>query len=118
MSNKTNYVKGNYNCAETIIDAYNKHHNASIPVSIGSGMGGGATIGSLCGAINAALVVIGITKGRELPTEENKAREISNALMKDLKEKYGSEICLDLKKSGVSCAEIVEFTYLQLEKYI
>lgn len=118
MDNKIKYVKGGYNCAETIIDAYNKNHNTSIPVSLGSGMGSGATIGSLCGAINASLIVIGMLKGRNLPTETNEAKELSNILLKNIKEKYGSELCIDLKKSGVSCAEIVEFTYNELEKLI
>lgn len=118
MIKKTNYIKGGYNCAETIIHAYNENHGTEIPVSLGSGMGGGATIGSLCGAINASLIIIGMTKGRSLPTDENKAKEISNTLLKKIKEHYGSELCIDLKKSGVSCSDIVEFTYSELEKLI
>lgn len=31
--------------------------------------------------------------------------------MKIIREKYNSELCLDLKKSKVSCSEIEDFTY-------
>ena len=53
MEKKVKYTKGEFNCAETIIDAFNKNNSTSIPVSLGSGMGSGMTVGSLCGAINA-----------------------------------------------------------------
>lgn len=112
------YTKGQLNCAETIIDSFNKNHNTNIPVALGSGMGSGLTIGSVCGAINAAAIVIGAQKGRELPDEENQAREIVKALLTKIKEKYGSEICIDLKKSNVSCQEIINFTYEQLDSLL
>lgn len=118
MTKKTNYVKGTFNCAETIIDAFNKNNNTNIPVAIGSGMGAGLTVGSLCGAVNAAAMIIGYTKGREVYTDKNQARDLANLLLKSIREQYNSEICVDLKKSGVSCADIVEFTYRKLEEIL
>lgn len=118
MNKKVNYIKGQLNCAESIIDSFNKNNNTDIPVALGSGMGSGATIGSLCGAVNAAILVIGYLKGRETYLEENKARILTNELLKEIKNKYNSEICIDLKKSNISCNEIVEFTYDKLEEIL
>lgn len=115
---KIDYVKGQLNCAESVIDAFNKNNKVNIPVALGSGMGSGATVGSLCGAVNAAVLIIGFLKGRESYSEENNARPLSNQLLKEIKEKFDSEICIDLKKSGVSCEEIVTFTYEKLEKIL
>lgn len=112
MNNKKiTYVKGELNCAETIIDAFNKEYNLEIPVALGSGMGLGLTTGSVCGAVNAAAVIIGFLKGRNSKEETNEARELVNRLMKMVKEKYNSEICFDLKKDKVECQEIIEFVF-------
>ncbi|MBC2853196.1 C-GCAxxG-C-C family (seleno)protein [Cetobacterium sp. 2G large] len=118
MNKKVTYVKGQLNCAESIIDSFNKNNNTEIPVALGSGMGTGATIGSLCGAVNAAVLVIGYLKGRETYQEENKARSLANDLLKEIKNKFNSELCVDLKKSNVSCSEIVSFTYEKLEEIL
>ena len=118
MNKKVEYVKGQLNCAESIIASFNKNNGTTIPVALGSGMETGATIGSLCGAVNAAVLVIGFLKGRETYLEENRARALSNELLKDIKEKYNSELCVDLKKSGTSCQEIVEYTYEKLEEIL
>ena len=118
MNKKRNYIKGQLNCAESIIYSFHKYNNTIIPVAIGSGMGSGVTIGSLCGAINAAVLVIGYLKGRENHLEENKAKVLSNQLLKEIKLKYGSELCISLKKSEISCHEIVDFTYEKLENIL
>ncbi|MCX3066293.1 MULTISPECIES: C-GCAxxG-C-C family (seleno)protein [Cetobacterium] len=118
MNKKVTYVKGQLNCAESIIDSFNKNNNTEIPVALGSGMGTGVTIGSLCGAVNAAVLVIGYLKGRETYQEENQARSLANDLLKEIKNKFNSELCVDLKKSNVSCNEIVSFTYEKLEEIL
>ncbi|MGL5054932.1 MAG: C-GCAxxG-C-C family (seleno)protein [Fusobacteriaceae bacterium] len=112
MNNKKiTYVKGELNCAETIIDAFNKEYNLEIPVAIGSGMGLGLTTCSVCGAVNAAAVIIGFLKGRNSKDETNEARELVNKLMKMVKEKYNSEICFNLKNDKIECQEIIEFVF-------
>lgn len=92
MPKPSNYHKKGLNCAESMIKSFNEEHNENIPVSLGSGMGSGMRVGSICGAVNAAAIY----------TKE---------LMKIIREKYNSELCLDLKKSKVSCSEIEDFTY-------
>ena len=107
MKNPSEYHKEGYTCAEAIIKSYNEEFNKDIPVSLGSGMGTGMAVGSLCGAVNGAVLAIGFIKGRE----KNEARAYSKELLNRIREEFNSEICLDLKKSKVSCAEIIDFAY-------
>lgn len=111
MPKPSNYHKKGLNCAESMIKSFNEEHNENIPVSLGSGMGSGMRVGSICGAVNAAAMIIGYLKGRENHDEKNTAAIYTKELMKIIREKYNSELCLDLKKSKVSCSEIEDFTY-------
>ncbi|EJT6493060.1 oxidoreductase [Clostridium perfringens] len=117
MKSPSEYHKEGYTCAEAIIKSYNEEFNKDIPVSLGSGMGTGMAVGSLCGAVNGAVVAIGFIKGRESNDEKNEARAYSKELLNRIREEFNSEICLDLKKSKVSCAEIIDFAYDTL-KYV
>lgn len=118
MTKPSVYHQQGYTCAEAIIKSYNEEHNTNIPVSIGSGMGVGVTVGSLCGAVNAAAVVVGFIKGREDNSTPNEARSYSRELMNRVREKYNTEICLELKKNKVSCGEIIDFSYEALNELL
>lgn len=118
MTKPSEYHKQGYTCAEAIIKSYNEEYNTDIPVALGSGMGTGVTVGSLCGAVNAAVLVLGYIKGRQDNSQENDARVYSRQLMNMIREKYNTEICLDLKKNKVSCAEIIDFSYDALKEVL
>ena len=47
------YHEKGFNCAESVIKAYNEEFNTDIPVCLGSGLGSGCGVASLCGAVNA-----------------------------------------------------------------
>lgn len=118
MTKPSEYHKQGFTCGEAIIKAYNEEHNTNIPIGLGSSMGAGFTVGSLCGAVGAATMIIGSLKGRQSNDEKNDARKYTKDLMMDIKEKYGTEICRDLKQNGISCAEIIEYTYESLNKIL
>jgi len=118
MTKASEYHKQGFTCGEAIIKTYNEEHNTNIPISLGSSMGAGFAVGSLCGAVGAATIIIGSLKGRESKDEINDARKYVKELMVNIKEKYGTEVCRDLKKNGVNCAEIIEYTYESLNKIL
>ncbi len=118
MTKASEYHKQGFTCGEAVIKAYNDEHQTNIPVSLGSGMGTGFTVGSVCGSVGAATVVIGALKGREDKTDLNEARQYTKELMQSVREKYGSEICKDLKKNGVTCSEIIDYTYETLNSIL
>ena len=105
MTKPSVYHSQGYNCAEALIKSYNEEHNTDIPVSLGSAMGTGMTVGSLCGAVNAAAMIVGYI---------GYARE----LMSRVRGKFNSEICADLKRNKVSCAEIIDFSYEALKEVL
>ena len=111
MTKPSVYHSQGYNCAEALIKSYNEEHNTDIPISLGSGMGTGMAVGSLCGAVNAAAMIIGYVKGRESNQDINVARAYSRELMKNIRDNFDSEICLELKQNGVSCEEIIDHSY-------
>ena len=47
------------------IKSYNEEHNTDIPIALGSGMGTGMTVGSLCGAVHAAAMIVGYIRKRK-----------------------------------------------------
>ncbi len=118
MNNPSFYYGQGYNCAEAIIKSYNEDFNKDIPVSIGSAMGTGASVGSICGAVNACVMVVGYIKGRESNLDINESKVYSKMLMSKIREEYKSEICIDLKRSGVSCEEIIDFSYEVLKEIL
>lgn len=118
MIRPSEYHKQGYNCAEAIIKSYNEEHNTDIPVALGSGMGTGVAVGSICGAVNAAVVLIGYLRGRNDHSEVNESRQYSKELMKRVRERYDSEICKDLKQNKIGCAEIIDFTYDALNEIL
>ncbi|SFC13822.1 C-GCAxxG-C-C family (seleno)protein [Clostridium uliginosum] len=118
MACPSEYLSKGYNCAESLIKSYNEEHNQNIPLGLGSGMGAGVGVGSLCGAINAGIVIIGYLKGRNDNTETNMARNYSREFITTIKEKYSTEMCRELKANNISCAEIVDFSYNTLIKML
>ena len=48
---------------------------------------------------------------RESSEEKNNAREITQNLVKSVINEFGSIKCIDLKRNGISCDDIIEFAY-------
>ena len=118
MTKPSVYHSQGYNCAEALIKSYNEEHNTDIPVSLGSAMGTGMTVGSLCGAVNAAAMIVGYIKGRENNGEAKEARGYARELMSRVRGKCKSEICADLKRKKVSWGEIIDFSYEALKEVL
>ncbi|KAJ51657.1 C_GCAxxG_C_C family probable redox protein [Clostridium tetanomorphum] len=118
MINVLKYHDKGYNCAESIVKAFNEEYNANIPVSIASPFGTGMAVGTTCGAITGAIIALGSVKGREEVTVKNESRKYTKEIMNKIKEKYGTFECLELKKKGISCSEIIEYVYDILKEYI
>ncbi|NEZ46431.1 oxidoreductase [Clostridium niameyense] len=118
MSQAVKFHKEGYNCAESIIKALNEEKNMNIPVSIATPFGGGMAVGTTCGAITGALMVVGALKGRESAKDPNEARAFAKKVMSKIKEDYGTFDCIELKKKGVTCDEIIEYAYETVKEYI
>ncbi|AOR24155.1 C-GCAxxG-C-C family (seleno)protein [Clostridium taeniosporum] len=109
--------KEGYNCAESILKAFNEDNELNIPVSLASPFGSGMTVGSTCGAITGALMVVGALKGRNTNEERNNSRTFAKEVITKVKEKYGTLECIELKKKGITCDEMIKYTYDLLKEY-
>lgn len=116
MANVLEYYKQGYNCAESMIKAFNEDNDLKIPVSLASPFGSGMASGATCGAITGAIIALGATKGRENSADKNESRKYAKLMMGKLKEKYGTFECIELKSNGVTCNEIIEYTYMILNE--
>lgn len=117
MERVIEFHKEGYNCAESVIKAFNEDTGLDIPVSIASPFGGGMSVGSTCGAITGTLMAVGALKGRNTNEEKNNSRILAKDIITQVKEKYGTLECIELKKKGVTCKEIIEYTYSILKAY-
>ena len=118
MSKAVKFHGQGYNCAESIIKAFNEENQLDIPVGIASPFGGGMAVGTTCGAITGAIMAVGAVYGRVDAAEQNLSRQYARAMMNKVKEKYGTYECISLKRQGVSCDEIIAYTYQLLNENV
>ena len=117
MDKVLEFHKEGYNCAESIIKAFNEDTGLDIPVSIASPFGGGMAVGGTCGAITGTLMAVGALKGRNTSEEKNNSITLTKEVINKVKEEYGTLECIELKKKGIGCDEIIKFTYDILGEY-
>ena len=118
MERVIEFHKEGYNCAESVLKAFNEDTGLDIPVSIASPFGGGMSVGSTCGAITGTLMAVGALKGRNSSDEKNDSMKLTKEVINKVKEKYGTIECAQLKKNKVSCDEIIDFTYNTFKEHI
>jgi len=111
MNKVLEYYNQGFNCAESIVKAFNEEQGFNIPVQIASPFGTGMAVGTTCGAIIGAIIALGALKGREEATAKNEARRYAKEILKQIEEKYGTFECIELKKKGILCQEIINDAY-------
>lgn len=111
MKKVLEYYSQGYNCAESIVRVFNDEKGFNIPVQIASPFGTGMAVGTTCGAITGVIIALGALKGREEATAKSEARKYAKEIMSKIKEKYGTFECIELKKRGISCQDIIEDAY-------
>lgn len=116
MGRVLEFHKDGFNCAESVIKAFNEDTGSDIPVAIASPFGAGMSVGSTCGAITGTLMAIGALKGRNTRDEKNNSRVLTKEIINRVREKYGTLECIELKKKGISCEEIIAYAYGSLKE--
>lgn len=110
----TKIHESGHNCAQSVFCALRDYTGVDdkLALAVSGGFGGGVRCGEICGALSGAVMAIGAA----FPFNECKnsgAKDKIAALTVDctgkFKEKFGWVRCDDLKASGASCAEIIEF---------
>ena len=112
-----------FNCAQSVLAALGEYTglDEKTALSISAGFGGGVRCGEICGSICGAVMAVGLANpfcdGNDAAAKNSVAvlsKECTNAF----KEKYGCVRCLDLKKMGKPCSELIGFGAEVAEKII
>jgi len=103
-----------FNCAQSVLCAcsgFTGLDNATAE-AVSAGFGGGMRSGEVCGAISGAIMALGCGISRANPDSPDCKMQTANATrecVKRFREKYGCIRCLELKKAGISCDELIAF---------
>ena len=102
-----------FNCAQCVLCACTKYTglDENISLAISSGFGGGVRSGEICGAISGAVMALGYAAAKTDPSDpgaKQKASAAARECVSSFRAKYGCVRCLDLKKAGVSCDELIQ----------
>lgn len=89
-----------FNCAEKILYGANQVYKLGLDhqaLKIAAGFGGGMTIGSVCGALTAAIMVLGILFIKEKAHESSKIKTLTQELFDTYQNEMGNINCTPLK---------------------
>lgn len=105
-----------FNCAQCVLCACGKYTgmDRDSSLAVACGFGGGVRCGEICGAISGAVMAIGAANKDASARVAPLTKRCTGAF----REKYGAVRCLDLKRAGVSCDELIAFGAETAEKLI
>jgi C_GCAxxG_C_C family probable redox protein len=94
--------KEDLNCAEKILQGANIAYKLGLDneaLKLAAGFGGGMAIEDKCGALTAAIMVLGKLSIRERAHESTKIKELTLELFQEYKKEMGSIDCAPLKQA-------------------
>ena len=103
-----------FNCAQCVLGAAGKYTglDAKTAEKIAAGFGGGVRSGEICGAISGAVMALGL-----LEEDKRAIAGLSRQCVEAFRQKYGCVRCIELKRAGVSCDELIAFGAAFVENY-
>ena len=112
-----------FNCAQCVLCSCGKYTgiDRDTALAVAAGFGGGVRCGEICGAISGAVMALGLAN----PYTDGADREammkiasLTKACSAAFREKYGVVRCLELKRAGISCDELIALGAETAEKLI
>ena len=109
------HFEGEMNCAQAVLLAFADELEIEREnlVSIGSAFGSGMGEGDTCGAVSAALMVIGLKNGKSHSSVELKeqVKKLSGIFKSEFQKQYGSLKCKDLTGVDLSTDQGYEIAH-------
>ena len=111
------------NCAQCVLCACGEYTglDRKAMISLASGFGGGVRCGEICGAISGAVMSIGAAANISGPDDRealNRVAALTKQCTGAFREQFGALRCLDLKRAGVPCDDLIAFGAETAEKII
>jgi C_GCAxxG_C_C family probable redox protein len=104
---KETFASG-FNCAQSVLSTYGKEYfkNEADALRMASGFGAGMSYrGEVCGAVTAALMVLGLKHGFDKLEDKDAFIEKSRLLIEKFEEENGSILCRKLLNVDVNTPE-------------
>ncbi len=102
------------NCAEKILRGANKVYRLGLDteaLKLASGFGGGMAIGDKCGALTAAIMVLGRVFVKDRAHEDTKIKKLTTELFDSYKKEMGSIDCIPLmaahRTPEIKCRQVI-----------
>ncbi|SFL80104.1 C-GCAxxG-C-C family (seleno)protein [Pelosinus propionicus] len=102
------------NCAEKILYGANEVYQLGLTpeaLRLASGFGGGMAIGSVCGTLTAAIMVLGILFVKDRAHESNKIKVLTQELFDTYQKQMGDIDCNPLKdryrREDIKCRYVI-----------
>ena len=103
-----------FNCAQCVLSAAGSYTglDAETARRIAAGFGGGVRSGEICGAISGAVMALGL-----LQEDKRAVAVLAHDCVEAFRKQYGCVRCLELKRAGISCDELIAFGASYVENY-
>ncbi len=116
------YFNSGYNCCESVVLAICEYMGVDkeMPLKISTPFGSGMSKnGSNCGALSAAFIASGMTKGRKNNEEPRDPSYIpADVIFNKFKEKYNSVTCHDITELDLKNSEVMAQNKERMHKEI
>ncbi len=112
-----------FNCAQCVLCACGKYTGLEreTALAVAGGFGGGVRCGEICGAISGAVMALGVAAPLVDGSDREAGMRIASLTKQctgAFREKYGMLRCLELKREGVSCDELIAFGAETVQKLL
>ena len=106
-----------YNCAQCVLASCGEYTGLddNTALSVSAGFGGGVRCGEICGAVSGAVMAIGCAKSNDAAAN---VAGLTKQTAAAFRERFGAVRCLDLKRAGVPCDDLIAFGAETAEKLI
>ena len=102
-----------FNCAQSVLGALGSYTglDENTAMSLAGGFGGGVSCGEICGAASGAVMALGLVCPFDASDAQSrtKVRKLSAEFNRQFRENFGCIRCIDLKRNGKPCSELIEF---------
>lgn len=115
------FVDDGYHCSQAVLAVFPEYIDPNFALKITSCFGGGMRKGEVCGAVAAALMVLGIVYGYSDKNDlDNKrlSNKIASDFMDSFKAKFNSYLCRDIIGARNVCANYVSWAVMAIEEII
>lgn len=92
--------KEDYNCAEKILHGANEAYNLGLSqqtLKVSAGFGGGMGLGSVCGTLTAAVMVLGTLFVHKSSHESKRIKKLTQEMLTSFHKEMGHTNCSQLK---------------------